>query len=92
MSLAILVAIGFLMGAFVTAMSLLTIVGRHKLENIRMKSLLEAASLKNLQIDKQRAIMTKRLIDSHTENQLLKRKIDNLRDQKLKAWGVPEKF
>jgi hypothetical protein len=92
MSLAILITIGFLIGAFITAMSLLAIIGRYKIENYKAKSLLEAADLRNLQIDKQRAIMTKRLIDAHTENQLLKRKIENLQDQKLKAWGVPEKF
>jgi len=85
-----LLALGFVLGAITITLALLAIVGRHKLENLRAISKLEAMEAARRQAERQRAMFAKNLIDINAENEYLKEEVACLQEQKLKSWGIPD--
>lgn len=85
----IVLAVGFVLGALVAGLSLLALVARYKIENVRLRSGLEANLARQYQTEKRAAITTKRLIDSNVENEQLKGEVERLRHDKLRAWDIP---
>jgi hypothetical protein len=82
-------ALGFVLGTITTTLALLALVGRYKWENLRARSLHDAMEDKLKQSEWQRAVFTKKLIDSNAEIEYIKGEVNRLRDQKLEAWDVP---
>ncbi len=84
------IALGFVLGAVVTALSLLAKVGRFKWENMRAKALHTAMEAKARQAEQQRALYAKKMINANAEVEFIKQEVDRLRNQKLDAWDVPD--
>lgn len=89
MTTTIILAVGFVLGALVSGLSLLALVARYKFENVRLKAGLDTAQARQGQTDRRAAITTKRLIDANVENEQLKGEVERLRHDKLKAWDIP---
>lgn len=92
MSPIVILSIGFILGTLISAGALLALVGKYKLENLRARSWVDVLRMRIKQVDQQRSIVTKRMIDANAESEYLKVEIEKLRGEKLKAWDIPERF
>lgn len=82
--------IGFALGMFVSGLAFLTAIGRYKMEALWTSTKLCSARRRLIQAEKQTAIMRKGFSDTNAENDHLKSEVDRLRDQKLRAWDIPD--
>ena len=92
MSYSTIFALGFVIGGVNVWLAAFAMVARYKFENMRARSLLEAAKLRMLQANRQYAVVSKRLVDTNAERERLGEEVAKLRDEKLDAWDVPGGF
>jgi len=84
-----ILAIGFVLGALISTFTLLALIGKHKIENLRLKAELEVMTKRSVTAERKHAYAAKNLIDMSVQNEKLTGEVERLVRDKLKAWDVP---
>jgi hypothetical protein len=90
--IAIIFATGFLIGAAVLACTLLPWILRWKSEHEAMGDALEATHDRMRSNEKNRAIAQKQYMAANKKLDEAQIEIERLRQEQLKAWGIPESY
>lgn len=85
-------AIGFVVGAVVLVCTLLPIILRWKAEHEAMGDALENTHSRMKNSEKNRAIAQKQFLTAHKKLEEAETEIERLRQEQLKAWGIPERY
>lgn len=85
-------AMGFVVGAVVVGCSLWPLLVRWKTEYDAMAEALDATHDRMRNNEKNRALAQKQVIAAHKQLEQAHIEIERLRQEQLKAWGIPDQY